>query len=272
MTTRRTIWMGLGTLAAGAALSTLANADTKHSHGAAAAKSGQGGEGGEGGEGGPSKVSKLRPSLAFYTAISLIRGHLLVGDELVKAERWSDALPHFLHPSEEIYGGIKGRLRDYRTPPFEMALKSLAQTVKAKRAAAYEPALTVVREHLSAADTGISKAEPNLPRFTLETALETLKQAGEEYGESIENGRFVKVVEYQDARGFVWEADRMIEGVAAALQAKDADAFAKLRADMAALKSAWPAAIPPATPVKDHGAVLGDIARVELHAGRFLDS
>lgn len=276
MKTRRTIWIGLGTLAAGAALSTLAAAQDDHAghaHGAPpAAKPGLGGEGGEGGEGGGAKVAALPPNLGFYSAIALIRGHLLVGDELVKAGRWSDALPHFLHPTEEIYGGIKGNLRNYQTPPFENALKSLAQTVKAKRAEAYGPALTLVREHLAAADVGIRKVEPNMARFTIETALEVLKQAGEEYGESIEDGHFVKAVEYQDARGFVWEADRMIESVAEALKAKDAEAFTSVEADMRQLKAAWPDAIPPAAPVKDHAGVLGDIARVELHAGRFLDS
>ena len=68
-----------------------------------------GGEGGEGDEGGAAQKdydAKLPPALRFYRDIELIRGHLLVGDELVRAGRWAEALPHFLHPSEEIYGKI----------------------------------------------------------------------------------------------------------------------------------------------------------------------
>src|SRR5262245_18347674 len=50
---------------------------------------------GEGADGG------LDPRVRFYRDLGLIRGHLLVGDELVKAGRWDDASPHFLHPAEE---------------------------------------------------------------------------------------------------------------------------------------------------------------------------
>jgi hypothetical protein len=272
--TRRTIWIGLGTLAAGAALAPMAAAQTDphgaHSHGAASAR--QGGEGGEGGgEGGAAKAApELAPNLRFATAIALIRGHFIVGDELVKAGRWNDALPHFLHPSEEIYGGIKGDLRSYGVRPFESALKSLAQTVKARRMESYGTALDLVRTQLAAADEGLRKVEPDWPRFSVETALEVLRQATDEYGEAIEGGRIAKAVEYQDARGFVWEADRLIESVSDQLKAKDPDALVSLQADLATLKQAWPSPVPPAKPVKDQGAVLGDVARIELHAGRFL--
>ena len=51
-----------------------------------------------------------------------------------------------------------------------------------------------------------------------------------EYETSIEDGRFAKPVEYQDSRGFVWQAERMIEGAAAELAKADAEALAKIRA------------------------------------------
>ena len=59
----------------------------------------------EGGEayltdGGP-KDTRIR----FYRDIELMRGHLLVGGQLIELELWDEALPHFLHPTEELYGG-----------------------------------------------------------------------------------------------------------------------------------------------------------------------
>ena len=48
--------------------------------------------------------AKLPPDLDFALKIAQMRGHLLVGDELVKQGQWAAALPHFLHPSEELYG------------------------------------------------------------------------------------------------------------------------------------------------------------------------
>ncbi len=153
---------------------------------------GSGGEGGEGGtraakakaggegegEGG-AKDAGLEPSLRFYRGIQLIRGHLLVGDELVKEGRWKEALPHFLHPSEEIYGKIGADLKRYGVPPFANALKALAQTVKAKNKEAYARAFTAVEERLAAADKALRAKETNWPYFALETAVESLRSAAE---------------------------------------------------------------------------------------------
>src|SRR5262245_58895854 len=53
------------------------------------------------GEGGESKsIANLPPELGFGVLIALLRGHLLIGDELVKQRQWNAALPHFLHPIE----------------------------------------------------------------------------------------------------------------------------------------------------------------------------
>ena len=35
-------------------------------------------------------------------------------------------MPHFLHPTEELYGGIKDKVADYKTPAFDSALLKLA--------------------------------------------------------------------------------------------------------------------------------------------------
>ena len=95
----------------------------------------KGGEGGEEGgeEGGAKGAAKLPPDLDFALKIAQMRGHLLVGDELVKEGQWAAALPHFLHPSEELYGPIRGRLKDYNAPQFASALKLLATVVKQKK-------------------------------------------------------------------------------------------------------------------------------------------
>ena len=88
--------------------------------------------------------------------------------------------------------------------------------------------------------------------FVVESALELLKSATDEYQEAIVKGRIAKPVEYQDARGFVWQAEKMIESVAPALEKKDADALKHVRDGFAELKKAWPAAMAPKTPVKDY--------------------
>ncbi len=272
MKTSRRTWLGLGAaILIDAAASKVIAADA-HKHAAAPAKPvpGSGGEGGEvGGERGGAKA-ELKPSLRFARAIAFIRGHLLVGDELIRQGQWNAALPHFLHPLEEIYGGIAGDLATYGVRPFESALRALVQTVRARKLEAYDGARALVAERLATADAGLAKVEPDRVPFTVAVALEVLKQATEEYREAVERGRIAKAVEYQDARGFVWHAEALIESVSTELAAKDAEALAKTRTALTTLKAAWPTAVPPKKLVKDVSAVMGDVARVELYAGNFL--
>jgi len=200
-----------------------------------------------------------------------MRGHLLVGDQLVKEGQWAAALPHFLHPVEELYGGVRKQLKDYKTPPFEAALKLLSNVVKRKKGGEdYDKAFKAVEDALAAADAGLKEKQKNWQGFSVETALELLKSSTGEYEEAIVKGRIAKPVEYQDARGFVWQAEKMIESVASGLEKKDAEAFKHVRDALADLKKAFPTAMPPKAPVKDHGAVLSDVSRIELAAGRLM--
>ncbi len=224
---------------------------------------------GEGGE--AAAIANLPPDLAFGVRIALLRGHLLVGDELVKQQQWNAALPHFLHPTEEIYGDIKERLAEYKAPPFDAALKALADAVKGKKGGAdYAKAFKPVNDALAAAEAGMKGKQADWPGFVTEAAVEAAKTAANEYDGAIVGGRIAKPVEYQDARGFIWQADRMIESVAADLQKKDADALKQVRAGFAELKKIFPTATPPRTPVKDHAAMLAIVARIELAAGKLM--
>ena len=243
----------------------------EHGEHGAKAKKKQGGEGGEGGEeGGAKGGATLPPDLDFALRIAQMRGHLLVGDELVKQGQWAAALPHFLHPSEELYGPIRGRLKDYNTPQFATALKLLATTVKQKKGGDdYANAWKGVEDALAAADAGV-KAKQASDGFAVETALELLKSATGEYQQALGKGRITKPVEYQDSRGFVWQAEKMVEGLSAALEKKDAGALKHVRDGFAELKKAWPAAMPPKTPVKDYASVLSDVSRIELSIGKLM--
>ena len=58
--------------------------------------------------------------------------------------------------------------------------------------------------------------------------------------------------------------------VAPALEKKNADALKQVRQDLTELKKAWPAAMPPKTPVKDYANVLSDVSRIELHVGKLM--
>jgi hypothetical protein len=105
--------------------------------------------------------------------------------------------------------------------------------------------------------------------FTARSAAEVLKAALGEYQTSMEGGRFVKPVEYQDSRGFVWQAERMIEGASPELGRIDPDALARIRTALARLKTAWPAPMPPDAPIVQPGEMSALVSDIELHASRY---
>jgi hypothetical protein len=242
---------------------TLVHLAQHQGHAAPAATAGGEGEGEGGG------AAQLQPSIHVYRGVEMIRGHLLVGAELIEAGRWADALPHFLHPEEEIYGSIRDQLKTFNIAPFQVALKSLSQTVKAKNKEAYARARAALDERLAAAETAVKAKEENDTYFVLETALEVLQQAADEYEEAVEKGRIANVVEYQDARGFVLEVDRLVGTVMPAASAKNADAAKALQASLGDLKATFPAVTPPKQAVKDPGEFLSAIATFELQLGNF---
>jgi hypothetical protein len=211
----------------------------------------------------------MSPILRLYRDVELIRGHLRVGNELVESDQWAEALPHFLHPQEEIYGGISRQLKSLDIPPFLTALKSLAQTVKAKNKEAYGRARASVDDRLAAAEKAVQAQQPNWSAFALESVFEVLHTAADEYKEAIEGDRISNVVEYQDSRGFVMEADHLFDSIAEELARKDADAVQAIRATLNDLKTAWPTLQPPTSPVKDLGSVLADVSKIELRLSRF---
>jgi hypothetical protein len=280
----RKLWVGIGVVTlAGAAATTndIGAQDAKqgpkhetdqdahrgaHDTPAAAQKGNAAAKAGEGGEayltdGGP-KDTRIR----FWRDIELTRGHLLVGQQLIDLDLWDEALPHFLHPSEELYGLMEKYIKLHKMQPFGRELQVLAQTVKAKRKGAYEQALKPVSQRLDAA-LGVARTFMRPAQsFAIRSAIEVLRTAQLEYEGAIDDGAFAKPVEYQDSRGFVWRAERVIEEAAkSGPRAIDPESMAKVRAAFARLKTAWPAPLPPPKPVLDPSQMSALISEIELY-------
>jgi len=218
------------------------------------------------------KPTEPTGDLAFGRAIALIRGHLIAGEELVKLHQWNVAYPHFTFPTEEIYGVIRDELRSYHTPQFDGALKALARAVRSRSVKQYPKALEKVEAALAAADAGLKARQPDWPQFTLGVAVEVLKTAADEYGDAIENGRIAHPVGYRTTRGFILQADRMIESASAELPA-DPAALTAIRANMTKIKLAFADPAAPGRPVLDEKMFDDVVAQIasafeKLAAGR----
>jgi hypothetical protein len=267
----RKLWVGIGvaTLAGAASAGRDADAQEHKAHGAAAPVLKDGAIIAKPGEGGESYLTDGGPKdtrVRFFRDIELMRGHLLVGQQLIDMELWDEALPHFLHPSEELYGLMEKYIKLHKMQPFGRELQALAQTVKARRKGAYEQALKPVNQRIAAAlKTAKTFMRPERT-FAVQSAIEVLRTAQSEYEGAMENGVFTKPVEYQDSRGFVWRAERVIEEAAkAGPQPLDAAQLAKVRSAFARLKAAWPAPLPPEKPLLDGGQMSALISEIELY-------
>lgn len=278
------LWIGIGAATLVGASASGALAQHSGSHGAAAAK----GDGDAtksapagmqtGGmvapkageayllDGGP-RDSRIR----IYRDIALMRGHLLVGDELIGQAAWDEALPHFLHPTEELYAIMGRYITAHKVTPFDKQLLAQGQAVKAKNKAAYQQAARVVDQRMTNALNTFKRFMQGQPfsSYTARTVAEVLKVAKAEYEASIEDGKIAKPVEYQDSRGFVWYVEKMLDAQAKDFAKIDAAKFAQLQAMLADLKRAWPTAIPPQRPVLTAAEVGAKIDAVAEAAQRF---
>jgi hypothetical protein len=279
--TTRKVWLGIGAASIVSMASEMASppAAAQHAAGhkngpvaapASAHAAGQlaAPQGGEAylSDGGP-KDTRIR----IYRDIALMRGHLLVGGELIEQGLWDEALPHFLHPTEELYGAMERYIKLHKVTPFDRQLKALAQAVKAKNKAAYQQASKVVDIRLTNALEAFKRFMTVQPfsSYTARTIVEVLKVAKAEYEAAIEDGRFAKPVEYQDSRGFVLHAGQLLETHANDLGKVDASSVGELRRLLADLKAAWPTAVPPDKPLLDAAGVGARIDAIVAVAERF---
>jgi len=217
-------------------------------------------------DGGP-KDTRIR----IYRDIALMRGHLLIGAELIELGLWDEALPHFLHPTEELYGLMERYIKLHRVTPFDRQLKAQAQAVKARNKAAFLQSARVVDERLSAALAAFKRYMTGEPftSYTMRTVVEVLKVAQSEYEAAIEGSRFAKPVEYQDSRGFVAHVEALLRSQEAELRRIDAARFEQLMSILAELKTAWPTPMPPAAPVVPVDGVAARVRAFEAAAQRF---
>jgi hypothetical protein len=206
--------------------------------------------------------------LAFGRNIALIRGHLLTGDELAAQRDWGGAAMHFAFPHEEVYGLIRADVRTYKVPAFDDALRELVSAAKARNARQLPKARQKVETALNAADASLRARQQSWPRFTVAVALSLLKTAPDEYDDAVAKGRVVRPIGYQTARGFVLQAERMIESVAGEFPGENTAALADIRAGFAELKAAQPAVTAPKQASIDDAAFQRIVAKVAAAAAK----
>ena len=152
----------------------------------------------------PSAADAARTDADFGLRLGLIEGHLMVGRELLAAGQTQNALPHFGHPVRELYSDMLPVIASRGGEQFDrdlIALEGLAaQGNTPAFAAAFDAALAKVHaaRALIPAETWSSDA------YILGIAADTVSTASQEYRNAIVAGKIDSLVEYHDARGFLF--------------------------------------------------------------------
>jgi len=230
-----------------------------------------GDEGGEGGETGhvADGLEALPPDVAYATRLLLIRGHLRVGHELVEAGHMTEAHAHFMHPVDEVYDGLKAGLKTRKVAPFKSKLEALAETAEAGDKAGFPAAFMAASGAVDTAWAALAPASRNGAGLAAATISALVSKAAEEYGGAVADGRVTDPVPYQEARGFVAEAQDLFTHAKAAMTAQDADSAGRIGTVLAELATTFPAVMPPAAVVKAPGEVTALASRIALVAGDF---
>ncbi len=188
----------------------------------------------------------------YMVKLGLMKGHLYVAKELLDLNKPKDAEPHIGHPVEEIYTDVADQLNERKVKEFKTTLIALEDLVKA--GAKEMPKVTTnLKESQQSIDTAIAalpESQRKNPAFVLRVINGLLDTANSEYGAAITDGKIKAAIEYQDSRGFIVYAEQLYQGIAATMAKDSPDAHKIIVENMKQLKTAWPAAMPPATPVK----------------------
>jgi DNA uptake protein ComE-like DNA-binding protein len=186
----------------------------------------------------------------YMLKLGLMKGHMLVAKELIDLKQPKQAEPHIGHPVEEIYADVEDQLKERNVKDFKDTLIKLQDLVKSKP---NDPAVaTTFSESVEAIDLAIAvlpEAQRQSPNFTLQVINGLLDTAGTEYTAAIADNKVKEIIEYQDSRGFVIYAEQLYKAIEPQMQKQHPEEHAKFSASMVKLKTNWPSAIAPATPV-----------------------
>jgi hypothetical protein len=209
----------------------------------------------------------------YMTKLGLMKGHLLVAQELLAQGKPDQAEPHIGHPVEEIYVDVQDQFAERKVPDFKKTLISLQNLVKSNPKDAKVG--TNFEQSMQAVDGAIQvlpEQQRQSPQFVLQVINGLLDSANSEYGAAIANGKIAAVIEYQDSRGFVNYADTLRNKISEPLAKQNPEAQKVIADSMTQLKTAWPSAQAPAAPVLPTDKVSQLIKTIEQNAQTMLKS
>ncbi len=155
-------------------------------------------------------ASEAEAEADFLEKLGLLEGHLMIGRRLLGAGQARLAVPHFGHPIRELYTWLEPRIAQRRAPQFERELEVMedwAERGNTGTGGAFAAAWEALRPKLAATHAAVPATLRASPRFMLHHVAMIMFDVASDYGESVERGRIVNVVEYHDSMGYLMYAE-----------------------------------------------------------------
>jgi len=209
-------------------------------------------------------LTGVAKDIDYMTKLGLMKGHMLVANELLTLNQPKQAEPHLGHPVEEIYVDLEEQFQDRKVPAFKDVMMQVQNLVKSKpNDSQIQPKFEAAMQAIDTAIASLPEDQRLSPNFAMQVINGLLETATSEYTAAIANGKISAAIEYQDSRGFVTYAHQTYQQISPKIKQTNAGATTQLDAAFADLKKAWPQAIPPATPVFTSDQVAAKIKQVE---------
>jgi hypothetical protein len=208
----------------------------------------------------------------YMTKLGLMKGHLLVAQELLEQNQPKQAEPHIGHPVEEIYVDVEEQLNERNVKEFKSSLISLGDLVKSNsQDSKVNSNFTTSLQAVDGAIAALPAAERSKPAFILQVINGLLDAANSEYKAAIANGKITAAIEYQDSRGFVIYANELYKSISTQITPANPQENQAIEKSFAELLKVWPSVIAPPQAVKTPEDVTTLIKTIEENSQKVIE-
>ncbi|HLO85655.1 MAG TPA: helix-hairpin-helix domain-containing protein [Nostocaceae cyanobacterium] len=187
----------------------------------------------------------------YMTKLGLMKGHLLVAQELLDQNQPKQAEPHIGHPVEEIYVDVEEQLQERNVKEFKSSLISLGDLVKSNpKDGKIKNNFTTSMQAVDGAIAALPSEVKSKPAFILQVINGLLDAANSEYKAAVANGKITAAIEYQDSRGFVIYANELYKSTSTQIAQANPQANQTIEQTFTELLKVWPSVIAPPQAVK----------------------
>lgn len=209
----------------------------------------------------------------YMSKLGLMRGHMLVADELLAQQKPKEAEPHIGHPVEEIYVDVEDQLNERQVKEFKTSLISLQDLVKSSpKNPQVDKNFDTSMNSIDSAIAALPASQRNSPEFVLQVINELLDATNSEYGAAIANNKVTALIEYQDSRGFVLYANDLYQKISNQMAQAHPQEHQTISTNMAELSKAWSSVNAPTTLVKTPDEVTQLVTTIEQNSQKVINS